>query len=133
MLAELSPFGRQMFLHFLPYPFECPDHLPGNMVTVDYNGGLWKTNFCNVPEMRVHVHDEIFNLFSVFKLMEVADQIGFFAVGKNVHDLFIFCISQDRLVFLTVCISFEFIYGENLRQLLAGIVYKIKVTEGRAD
>ena len=65
--------------------------------------------------------------------MEIADQIGFFAVGKNVHDLFIFCISQDRLVFLTVCISFEFIYGENLRQLLAGIVYKIKVTEGRAD
>ena len=33
------------------------------------------------------------------------------------------------MVFLAVCISFEFINGENLRQLLAGIGNQIEITE----
>ena len=79
-----------MFLHFLPHTLQRPDHLPGNMVTVDHDGGLGETNLRNLPEMRVHIHDEILDLFSVFKLTEIADQIGFFAVWENVHNLSVF-------------------------------------------
>ena len=133
VLAEPSPLTRQVFLHFLPYSLQRPDYLPGNMVAVDRDGGLGKTNLRNLPEMRIHIHDEILDLFPVFELTEIADQIRFLAVWKDIHDLSVPWVGQDRLVFLSVGIPFEFINGENFRQLLAGVGNQIEITESCAD
>lgn len=133
VLAEPSPLTRQVFLHFLPYSLQRPDYLPGNMVAVDHDGGLGETNLRNLPEMRIHIHDEILDIFPVFELTEIADQIRFLAVWKDVNDLPVLRVGQDRLVFLSIGISFEFIYGENFRQLLAGVGNQIEITESCAD
>ena len=133
MFAEPSPFSRKVFLNILSYPFERPDDLPGNMVTVDHNGGLGEASLCDLAEMRVHIHNEVFDVFLVLKLTKIPDQIRFLAVWKNVHDLSALCVGQDRLVFLAVGIPLEFINRENLRELFTRVVYEIEIAQSCAD
>ena len=133
VLAKSSPLSRKMFLYLLPYAFQRPDHLSGNMVTVNHDDGLGEASLRDLTEMRVHIHDEILDLFPVFKLTKITNEIRLFAIWENIQDLSVFRVSQNRLVFLAIGISLEFINGEDFRQLLAGIVDKIKITESCTD
>lgn len=129
MLTKPSPVCRKMLLFLLAHPFQGPNRLSGDVVTVDHNGGLRETNLGDFPEMRIHVDDNILNLFSVLKTMEIADHICLFAIGKNIYDLSIPGVCQDRLVLLPAGITFEFVDGQHLRKRLARVIDQVKITE----
>lgn len=95
MLTKSSPICRKMLLFFLAHPFQGPNRLSGDVVTVDHNGSLRETNLGDFSEMRIHVDDNILNLFSVLKTTEIANHICLFAVGKNIYDLSFFGVCQD--------------------------------------
>lgn len=119
MLTKPSPVHRKMLLFFLAHSFQRPDGLSGNMVTVNDDGGLWKTTLGNLTEMRIHVDDDVFYLFMVLETAEIPDHICLFTVRKNVYDLSVPGISKNCLVFLPAGVAFEFIDGQHLRKFLA--------------
>ena len=94
-------------------------------------GRSLKTNLGNLAEMRIHVDDDIFYLFSVLETTEIPDHICLFTVRKNVYDPSVPGIGQDRLVLLSAGVAFEFIDGQHLRKFLARIVDQVKIAESR--
>lgn len=129
MLTKSSPVCRKMLLFFLAHPFQGPNRLSGDVVTVDHNGSLRETNLGDFSEMRIHVDDNILNLFSVLKTTEIANHICLFAVGKNIYDLSFFGVCQDRLVLLSASITFEFVDGQHLWKRLARVIDQVEITE----
>ena len=69
--------------------------------------------------MRIHVDDNILYILLVLKTAEIADHVCLFAIGKNIYDLSVSGVSQDRLVLLSAGIALEFVNGQHLRKLLA--------------
>ena len=129
MLTKLSPCCRKMFLLFLSHSFQGPNSLPGDVVTVNYNKSLGKTNLGDLTEMRIHVDDNVLNLFPVLKTAEIPDHIHLLPVRKNIYALSILGVGKDRLVFLSTGIAFKFVDRHYLWTLLARVIDQVEITK----
>ncbi len=68
-------------------------------------------------------------VFSVLKCEEVLDQVALFALGKYVCYLSAFRVGQDSLVLFTASAAFELIYGQHLREFLAGVIHELEIPQ----
>ena len=99
------------------------------MVTVDHDGGLWETNLGNLTKMRIHVDDNVLNLFSVLKTAEIADHVCLFAVRKNIYDLSVPGIGKNCLVLFSTGVALKFVDGQHFRKLPARVIDQVEIAE----
>ena len=97
------------------------------MIAVDHYFCVWKTYTGDFSEVRIHIDHYVFYIFSVFKTAEVLDQVALLTVRQYICYPLVVRICHYGLELLPAGITFEFVYGQNLRELLAGVTYELEI------
>ena len=101
------------------------------MIFICNNSSLWEAYLCNLPKVRIHVTNKVFDIVSWFKLWEILHQIIFITVWKNIQNLSSRGICDDAVVLLTTGIALEFVQRNHLRKNCRFVIAALEIPHSR--
>ena len=115
-------------MYFLSHILKSPCYQSLHMKLICDDFCLRKANPCTASEQITHIHDNIFDLFSVIKHGEIRIKTFCFSIGQYIYHLFLFRIGQYTLKLLPASVSPKLVYGDDFRKMGWRIGKKVKAS-----
>ena len=129
MLEVSSKFCRVLFLLCFSDGLHCPDHLSGHMVAICNDLCIREALFCYRTKVRIHITDKIFHAVPIFESQKIFFKVLLRPILKDIPNLSVLHVCQNRLVLLSAGISFELVDRKNLWKFRTGIGNWLEITK----